>query len=296
MKELMLTQTEVHDLYQGKIRDIESRDIVNMNKYNGILLKVTEGFSPEPKDFNINLERLRIAFERPTQEECKEFFEKDGIDLNELFYGNAERVKNFSQVLADTLETYWFEQYMPRNRQNLASIFSEEDLENIQNMLRRLFKKLQISKIIARKIRHIDGYRNKEDIYEMIADISTEIINKFIHSVGLEYYDESNFNDLENTKKYVEGGLVWKHDDLKFEQNTRKEVAELITDMGDLPALLNQNPLPPKAKRLPNYRAYIIWSDLLKVGFITASGVPDFDVASNERLGKIIEQCQIISY
>jgi len=296
MRELMLTQAEVHNLYQIKIRDIESRDIINMDKYNGIRLTVIDGFSPEPNDFNVNLERLQMAFEIPTLEECKEFFEKDGIDLNELFYGNAERVKNFSQVLADTLEVYCFEQHMPKKRPNLANIFSEEGLENVQNMLHRLFKKLQIPKIIANKIRHIDGYRNKEDIYEMIADISTEIINKFIHSVGLEYYDESNFNDLENTKKYVVGKLIWNHDDLKFEQNTRKEAAELITDMGNLPALLNQNPLPAKAKRLPNYRAYIIWSDLLKVGFITASGVPDYDVASNERLGKIIEQCQTINY
>ncbi|MDR1829482.1 MAG: putative virulence factor [Candidatus Fibromonas sp.] len=296
MKELMLSQSDIFAVYLKKIRDIERRDIVSMDKYNGLRLKVPE---LNPKDtFEANLERLRVKFEMQTLKECQDFFEKEeGINLNELFYGNAERVKNFSQVLADALEVYWFEHHMLENQQNLANIFSTEGLKDIQAMLRRLFEKLQISKIIAERTRHyVDGYRNIEDVYEMIADISTEIINRFINSVGLEYYDESNFNDLKNVRDNITKELSWEHDDLKFEQNSKEEAAQLITDMGNLSELLNQNPLPAKAKRLPNYRSYIMWSDLLKAGFVTASGVPDYDPIANEELGKILEQCQTINY
>jgi hypothetical protein len=296
MKELMLNQSDIFSVYLKKIRDIERRDIVSMDKYNGFRLKVPE---LNPKDtFEVNLERLRVKYEMQTLKECQDFFEKEeGINLNELFYGNAERVKNFSQVLADALEVYWFEQHMLENQQNLANIFSEEGLKDIQAMLRRLFEKLQISKIIAKRIRHyVDGYRNIEDVYEMIADISTEIINKFINSVGLEYYDESIFNDLKNVRENITKELSWDHDDLKFEQNSKEEAAQLITDMENLSELLNQNPLPAKAKRLPNYRSYIMWSDLLKAGFVTASGVPDYDPIANEKLGEIIEQCKTINY
>ena len=296
MSEMMLNNTNVYDLYLEKIRDIERRDVVNMDKYIGIRIKVPE-LNPND-DFNTNLERLRVSFEIPTIEECQEFFEqKEKIDLNELFYGNVDRVKNFSQVLADALETYWFEEYMLENRRNLATIFSAEGLQNIQDMLRRLFQKLQLSKIIAERIRHyVDGYRNIEDVYEMIADISADIINKFINSVGLEYFDESNFNDLKKASEKIEGELIWEHSDLQFEIKNKEDIAELITDMGNLPELLNQNPLPIKAKRLPNYRSYIIWSDLLKTGFVTASGVPDYDPIANEKLGKIIKQCETITY
>ena len=296
MKELMLNNTNVYDLYIEKIRDIERRDIVNMDKYVGIRNRVPE-LSPNDS-FEANLERLRLCYAMQTLKECQDFFEQEeGIDLNELFYGNAERVKNFSQVLADALEVYWFEDYMLENRQNLANIFSEEGLQNVQDMLRRLFNKLQISKIIAERIRHyVDGYRNIEDVYEMIADISAEIINKFINSVGLEYFDESNFNDLKKARENIEGELIWEHNDLQDETNNKEDIAELITDMGNLPELLNQNPPSEKAKRLPNYRSYIVWSDLLMAGFVTASGVPDYDPIANERLGKIIEQCETIKY
>jgi len=298
MRELMLNSSDVYNLYLVKSRDIEFRDVVNMGKYSGIRLQVP---SLDPNvDFNTNLELLRIQYAKRTIQECQEFFENElGIDLNELFYGNKERVKSFSEVLAKELETYWLKDYMAKGKQNLAGLISLEDLNEIQDMLRRLYDKLNVTEIIAQRIRqYVDGYRNIEDVYEMIADISAEIINKFINSVGLDYYTESNFNDLQkvNENKNI-GGLSWEHNDLLFENNNKTEVAELITQMANLPELLNQNPLPKeKIKLLPNYRNYIIWYDLLKAGFVTASGVPNYDPIANDKLGVIIEATEKIEY
>jgi hypothetical protein len=296
MKELMLKQSDVFNLYIEKIHDIERRDLVNMDKYSAIRMQVTE-LNPN-ESFENNLESLRKHYEIQTISECQDFFEKEKeIDLNELFYGNNERVKIFSDVLAEALETYWFEIYMPENQQNLTDIFTKVGLQNIQDMLRRLFEKLEIRRAVAERIRrYVDGYRNIEDVYEMIADISTEMINKFINSVGLEYYKESNFTDLKKASENI-NGLTLEHNELKFEQNNKAEVAALITKMGNLPELLNRNPLPKEElKLLPNYRSYIIWYDLLKAGFVTASGVPNYDPVANDKLGTIINECESIEY
>ncbi len=296
MKELMLNQSDVFAVYLEKIRDIERRDLVNMDKYSAIRMHVTE-LNPN-ESFENNLEYLRKHYEYQTANDCQDFFEKEQeIDLNELFYGNNERVKIFSDVLAEALETYWFEQYMPENQQNLTYIFTEVGLQNIQDMLRRLFEKLEIRKAVAERIRHyVDGYRNIEDVYEMIADISTEMINKFINSVGYEYYKESNFTDLKKASENIKG-LSLDHNKLQFEENSKAEVASLITKMGHLPELLNKNPLPKEElKLLPNYRSYIIWYDLLKAGFVTASGVPNYDPVANEKLGAIINECKTVEY
>jgi hypothetical protein len=51
-----------------------------------------------------------------------------------------------------------------------------------------------------------------------------------------------------------------------------------------------------KLKFLPNYRNYIMWYDLLKAGFVTASGVPNYDPIANEKLGAIIKEFEIIEY
>jgi hypothetical protein len=296
MRELMLNNNDVYNLYLGKIRDIERRDVVSMDKYSAIRINVPE-LNPT-ENFDMNLECLRKHYEKRTIKECQDFFENEqGIDLNELFYGNNERVKSFSQVLAKELETFWFDDYMYRNQQNLSEIVSKEGLQDIQDMLRRLYEKLNITEIIAERIRrYVDGYRNIEDVYEMIADISAEMINKFINTVGREYYNESNFNDLKKASENI-SGLLWEHNELQFEKNTKSEVAELITQMGNLPELLNQNPLPKeKLKFLPNYRNYIMWYDLLKAGFVTASGVPNYDPIANDKLGTIIKEFETIEY
>jgi hypothetical protein len=296
MRELMLKNSDVYNLYLGKIRDIERRDVINMDKYSAIRMMVPE-LNPN-ENFDINIECLRKHYEKRTIKECQDFFENEqGIDLNELFYGNNVRVKSFSQVLAKELETFWFEDYKFKNQQNLSEIVSKEGLQDIQDMLLRLYEKLNITEIIAENIRqYVDGYRNIEDVYEMIADISAEIINKFINTVGLEYYNESNYNDLKKASENI-NGLSWEHNELQFEKNTKSEVAELITQMGNLPELLNQNPLPKeKLKFLPNYRNYIMWYDLLKAGFVTASGVPNYDPIANEKLGAIIKEFETIEY
>lgn len=296
MRELMLKNSDVYNLYLGKIRDIERRDVINMDKYSAIRMNVPE-LNPN-ENFDMNLECLRKHYEKRTIKECQDFFENEqGIDLNELFYGNNARVKSFSQVLAKELETFWFEDYMLRNQQNLSKIVSKAGLQEIQDMLRRLYEKLNITEIIAERIRrYVDGYRNIEDVYEMIADISAEMINKFINTVGLVYYNESNYSDLKKASENITG-LSWEHDELQFKKNTKNEVAELITQMGNLPELLNQNPLPKqKLKFLPNYRNYIMWYDLLKAGFVTASGVPNYDPIANEKLGAIIKEFETIEY
>jgi len=292
MKNLIIDSSDVYSLYLEKIRDIEKRDVVNMDKYIAIRMMVPN--LNATASFEENLENLRYHYEQPTKEICQEFFENEGIDLNELFFGNCERVKSFSDVLAETLENYWFEHYMPKNWESLSSALPEADLQDIKDMLRRLFTKLGISKTISERIRnYVDGYRNIEDVYEMIADISTELINKFINTVGLDYYTDSTFKDLEKVKENIKG-LTWDHKELQFEQNSKSEVADLINKIHDLPLLLNQNPLPKeKLKMLPNYRNYIMWRDLLKAGFVTASGVPNYDPIANDRLGSIIKECEI---
>lgn len=296
MKEFMLPQSEVYRIYLKKIRDIERRDVINLDQYSAIRLNV-EGLNPSD-NFETNLDRLKEHYEKPTKEACKAYFESEGIDLNELFYGNNDRVRNFSQMLANSLEAYWFDDYMEENKEKLSKILSKTDLKEIQTMLHTLFKKLKITKIIADRIRrYVDGYRNIEEVYEMISDISAEIINTFVNTIGIEYLTDSDLVDLKVANEKNNLGLVLEYGDLQFEQNTRNEAAQLLTRMGNLPELLNKNPLPKEdIKLLPNYRYYIKWYNSLKVGFVTVCDIPNYDVQANEQLKAIIEESMTIKY
>ena len=159
-------------------------------------------------------------------------------------------------------------------------------------MLEKLFVKLQMTTTISERIRcYVDGYRNTEEIFEMISDISTEMINRFVGTVGTDYYQDFNYEDLEEASNNIEG-LSWERPELHYGGNNREEVAQLIERMGNLPELLNRRPIPEEVKRLPIYRNYIEWYNRIDAGFVTASGVPSYDPIANEKLGKIIAECE----
>lgn len=293
IQEFMLDESEVYSLYQDKLKAIERQQVVNMGKYNGIRTNVPE-LDPNA-DFETNLQKLQKHYERSSLEECEEYFENQGIDLQELFYGNNERVKQFSQVLAESLEEYWFEKYLQNGSQKLVDAFSATGLQNTQEMLKTLYKKLDITDKVTKRIRtYVDGSTRVEESYGMIADLSAEIINKFINTVGIEYYTESDLADLEIANKRNDLGLVLDHSELDFEENTAEEAARLTSNMDKLDQLLNQNPLPPDARRLPNYRSYIRWYHLLKVGFVSVCDIPNYDVQANDKLEEIIKSCKTV--
>jgi hypothetical protein len=297
MKELILNEGSVYNFYLKNINDIEKRDVINKDKYIAFRINVPE-LSPQ-NSFEENVQILCRQYNMDVNR-CEDYFNEEGIDLNELFYGNIERVKNFSQVLADKLEIYWFDEHLQSKIQNLKELLPETQLQDLRDMLRSLFRKLEISKIIDENIRrYVDGARNIEEAYEMIADISTEIINKFINSVGMEYLTKSDSDDLKkaNEDKNVNLELILDHSALQFAKNDREEAAELISKTANLPKLLNKDPIPKDSiKLLPNYRNYIIWYDLLKVGFISVCNIPNYDVHANSVLKEIIGQSSNIKY
>jgi len=124
----------------------------------------------------------------------------------------------------------------------------------------------------------------------MIADISAEILNKFINTVGMEYLSPDEMNTLQKSNIKNDLGLTLNHHELDYSEANREGAANLISIMGDLPRLLNQSVLLPiDVQRLPNYKNYIVWNDLLKSGFLTVCDIPTYDVSANHNLKILID-------
>jgi hypothetical protein len=301
MKEIMLDKSIVFEFYEKKINDIERRDIVNMDKYSNIRMAVRL----EPNDNAGNLERLRVEYEKPaisehyTIEDLKKEFVTEGIDLDELFdwlNTNYEQVRSKAGIWAEELFEYWLKYWLQNNNHMIGNILYDM-LTDIKDMYKKLFSKLCISKIIEEKIRlYMIDSRSSENMHEMIADISTEIINNFIKSVGCDYFDKSDLDDLKLANEKNSLGLVLEHDELDFIENSKEGAAKLITLTTHLPELWNQNPLPIEIKRLPNYCAYIRWRDALKTGFVRIHDIKTYDIHANNRLKEIIDQNEKIKY
>ena len=294
MKELMIDESSAIELFRKRIDDIEHRDVINMDTYSiyKILVPVIVNDTADAY-----FERLCAHFEKNTDEQKQQFkenLESDGIDLEELIRGNSDLIKNNAQQLADALLEYWAAFVSLSDKKTIQQILASEGssaLQDILEMFQKLFKKIGLSKKIAEKIRHyVDGH-NKTDLpYEIVADISTELLNKCINTIGFEYLDESEKKDLVVANEKNNLGLILEQSN----NTTEKSVAELFAKIENWTEIIQSN--PEDMKWMPNYRNYISWNNLLKVGFVSVCDIPNYDVQSNMKLGALIDECKTIKY
>jgi hypothetical protein len=290
MKELMLDESAVLELFRKEIYDIKHRDFIITDKYSTYRIEV-----PVEKDDTAEryFERLCIKYEKTSDERKEEFrteLTEKQIDLEELIKGNSDLIKNNSQQLAESLLKYWFEYISLNYKHTIQQILAQDaSLDNIKDMYQKLFKKLGFADRIAEKIRrYVDGH-NKTDLpFEIVADISTELLNKCINTVGFEYFDESEINDLKQANKQNKLGLV-----LDINTNpTENSVEELFDRIDKWTGIIQTH--PEEMKSLPSYRNYLAWSNRLKVGFVAVYDIPKYDLTVNANLGKIIDECKTI--
>lgn len=294
MKELMIDEGTVLELYRKKIDDIEHRDIVNMNIYSTYRLDVPV---IENDTVETYFERLCIHYEKTTEENKQQFhaeIELLQIDLDELINGNSKLIKNNAQQLAEKLIEYWLAYVALNDKETIQQILASEGssaLQDMTDMFQKLFKKLGIEKLIAEKIRrYIDGHQKTNFPFEIIADISAEMLNKCINTVGFEYFDESEISDLSQANENNNLGLVLDH-----HTNTKeKSVSELFEKIEHWTDIIQSN--PEEMKSLPSYHNYLSWYNRLKVGFVSVCDIPNYDIVANEKLGSIIKESETINY
>jgi len=297
MKELMLDEFTARTLYQSKINDVEHREIVDTDKYNTYRdnVPVIENDTDEAY-----FKRLCAFYEKTTKEDIQKFRDElrdKQIDLKDLIDSanrNSGSIKDNAQQLAEALLEYWLASIVQNDkhttiRQILAPNGSLA-LQHMTDMFKKLFdpEKLDLAKQIAEKIRY---YVNRDQpYYDIAADMSAELLNKCINTVGFDFFDESKIDNLRQTNEKYSLGLV-----LDQRANpTEKSVEELFTKIENWTDIINSK--PEEKELLPNFRNFRLWYNRLKVGFVSVCDIPNYDVAANEKLGHIIKECETIKY
>jgi hypothetical protein len=294
MKELMIEESYVVDLYRKKIDDIEHREVVNLDKYSMFRIDVPVIENDTEESY---FERLCVHYEKITEEQKLDFRNEIKvlkIDLEELINGNSELIKNNAQQLADYLLDNWLTYITLNNKVTIQNILASENssaLVDIKDMFQKLFQKLGIAKQIAEKIRrYVDGRQGTDLPYEIIADISAELLNKCINSVGFDYFDDSEIDDLIIANENNSLGLI-----LDSQSSPKEEsVADLFEKIEHWNDIIQSN--PEEMKSLPSYRNYLLWYNRLKVAFVSVCDIPNYDIVANEKLGAIIRESQTINY
>lgn len=293
MKDLLIGEHHVLDLYKNHIQDIEQRDIVNMDNYNTIRMHV-----PTIPDDSVDsyFERLCHHYEKNTDAQkiaYKNQLIEDGIDISALLSMSGNLVKNTADQLANTLIQYWLDHLISGNHLTLKEIFKGNYsglLHEIKEMYQLLFIKVDLEKKIARSINPFVFDNTGTAIpYQIIADISAELLNNCITSVGYAFFENKNREDLKALNEKNNLGL-------KIEEETisNPNINDLLQRIDTQKYNFQNN--PGTMRNMPNYKNYLQWYSRLKTGFVYVCDIPNYDVNENARLGAIINDNQTIKY
>jgi hypothetical protein len=288
MSEFMISNSDVYSLYKKVLNEIALSEHINLDIYSPIRLRVPSLSSNDT--FESNLDKLKIAYNMLSNEETKSYFESQGIDLNELFFGDKNRIKSYSKLLCDNLEVFWLETFLPSKVKSL-SYLSNDNFQIICDRLTSLYSKLEISKKMSEKIRHYVHINSKGDeVIELVADICTEMINKFVNSFGIDYLTDEEYNDLCIANSENDLDLILNFNHLEYTYLDNIELSDIIITLDNISDKLKEDEIPLEVQRLPHYRNFTIWTNLMKAGFVFGCDIPNYDIKSNEALGEIITE------
>ena len=292
MQCFVLNEGNIYNVFHQEFQNTNLQEKKDFSKYVYVRMKAV-GLSPK-NEFAENLSILARAYEM-TPEDCQKYFESREFDLNELFAGTDEGMKNISQSLAELLESYFFIDWLKGSQYAaLTSLLDVATLDSILEMLQALYKKLDMTQYVAYSIRqYVDKFgTNVDEIQEMIADMCAEILNKFISSIGYLYLSEDAVVALKEANQQKNLGLVFMEDEIKEETISPSTIASIFEVMDDLETLKN-NLNCERLKYIPGVISRKTWSELLKIGFIQTQDIPNYDVVANHELGGIIQKFNI---
>ena len=136
----------------------------------------------------------------------------------------------------------------------------------------------------------------------MIADMCAEMINKFLLSVGYDYYNEKD-GVMDNFKEEVASKpgihIDFQFLDTKPRTITKEDMATPLSEMDERESIQQMLWQPDQhttelSNLIPGFRQGCRWRDLAKIGYVLTNDIPHYDVEANEQLGQIIKQCDSI--
>lgn len=303
MKAVTITEYAVHEVFSDVFSKVYEAG--NIGDYVYIYMR-----APDLKpgnSFDENLQILRMAYGFSNEDECRQYFEGNlKIDLEDLFRRSEFGLQSPSQMLAATLKTYWFDGWLRGSqREALCKMLDEGSFEEMVDMLHSLFVKYDVERRVAQTIhRYVDTFGvDVKELSEMIADICAEMINKFVLTVGYDYYsqEEGVVENLKEATSKHQIELNFHFVEAEAQQASNSHIASVMAEMDDMERtrLMLMQPdgqsIDDLSAVIPGFRQSCRWRDLAKVGFVLTNDIPHYDVEANDRLGRIIEKCRTLN-
>lgn len=283
----------------GKIIDTL---MVPVGDLRNIVYNIIICHTDEPKDFTmVNFIRKMIGIDvndtkqANIQKLCDyyncdvaqidEDLKEQGSSVEEVVSVETESLTTVADVVTKHIIDYW-NTFLNHRVKLLETMLPHAD--EVVFMLTSLLKKLEVKKIISKKI---DRYCKVFSVNEQpnaIADYASLTLNNFVSSVGRNYIAD---NDVESIRSKADKCHV-KVDLSPQAWNVIRKPQSLLATLQAFDDAANLNKVSKASlMKLPLWDNFQRWENLVTVGLLYASDISHVDPIANAKVKELLEEC-----
>ena len=222
------------------------------------------------------------------KESLEESLKKHGCSIEDVISNDTETLTTVADVVTKHIIDYW-NTYINKKVKVLETMLPHS--EDVVYMLTGLLKKMTIKKVLSEKIdRYCKVFSQNEQI-NAIADFASLTLNNFVSSVGRNYIENREIDDLKvkAEKCGIEVDLspsAWK---------VVRTSQPLIQTLEAFDAASNINEVDRNTlMKLPLWDNFQKWQNLITIGLLYASDISNVNPIANAKIKDIIERCEIL--
>lgn len=294
LSRMMISESQIYDTLLEVLNNQKILDETDTSAYFAI--RNSAGLDPN-LEREENIERLKQYYVQDSTEAVERFFEARGIDIELLL--SPKLTKNIAAIFTDSIVEVWTEQHLALERFSdfVERGLGEYDLCEFLANTRTLFlKELHLPRLIIEKIgKYVKNNATLDAITEMLADICSEMINRFVRDLGYSYYNEDRWASIVEAKDRIAETYKINTDigiyDVQIDTDDRAGITKIFDALDHMDEILNQTPSDPvKLAYIPHYTHYKRWTNLMKISFLATCNTPTYDIEANNLLRPIVER------
>lgn len=284
MDDLMISESEIYELVHSQLLG-EEQPLPMSDEEAQIFMSAGLDSNATRAD---NIERLCDYLGVDTEEECKS--ELEGIDLEKLLSHN-QMVAGKADKLVSSVEELWHNSVlMKRCVQTFEDILPS--IYTIMSSLWKLYKQLNVRDILVKRIDKYLEDIDKETSIGIISDYLSMEFNKFSSTFGYSFLqpkDRDNiFSKNKELRLHIDTGLL--------EDTHQAQGIGLLSDLYKQKETLTSRSFGQQDRKFlssfPQYKHVWRWEQQLRMGYVYASELPDFNMKANDSLRTIIQNLE----